>query len=58
MKDYQKPTDCSCIPGVKCDVKECIYNDKCCHCTANGIDIEPDPAGSSRETACCTFRKS
>ena len=24
MSDFCRPTDCSCIPGIKCDVKECV----------------------------------
>lgn len=54
MNESHKPMDCSCIPGVKCEVKECIYNDKCCHCTANAIEVKPQNA----ESTCSTFRKS
>ena len=24
MSDFSRPTDCSCIPGIKCDVKDCV----------------------------------
>ena len=27
MSDFSRPTDCSCIPGIKCDVKDCVPND-------------------------------
>ena len=39
MSDFSRPTDCSCIPGIKCDVKDCVHNDKACHCTAESITV-------------------
>lgn len=58
MKDFCRPEDCSCIPGIKCDVQNCVYNDKAQHCTAESIMVTPDHASSSQETACDTFRQS
>ena len=42
MSDFSRPTDCSCIPGIKCDVKDCVHNDKACHCTAESITVACD----------------
>ena len=44
MSDFSRPTDCSCIPGIKCDVKDCVHNDKACHCTAESITVACDHA--------------
>lgn len=58
MKDYCRPEDCSCIPGIKCDVQNCVYNDKACHCTAESIIVTPDSTACAQEPACGTYRKS
>ena len=54
MSDFSRPTDCSCIPGIKCDVKDCVHNDKACHCTAVSITVACDHAD---DAACDTYRK-
>lgn len=56
MNDFCRPEDCSCIQGIKCDVKDCVYNDKCCHCTANSILVAADRAACD-DAICGTFRK-
>ena len=53
MSDFCFFADCSCIPGIKCDVKECVHNDKACHCTAECITVAKD----STDAACDTYRK-
>ena len=53
MSDFCRATDCSCIPGIKCDVKECVHKDKACHCTAECITVAKDSA----DAACDTYRK-
>lgn len=57
MSDFCRPEDCSCIPGIKCDAKNCIHNDKACHCTAESIEVTSSTACTAQETACGTFRK-
>ena len=56
MSDFCRPTDCSCIPGIKCDVKECVHNDKACHCTAESITVASDRTEHT-DAACDTYRK-
>ena len=56
MNDFCRPEACSCIPGIKCDVKECIHNDKAYHCTAESIIVTPDSA-KREDAACETYRK-
>ena len=56
MNDFCRPEDCSCIPGIKCDVKECVHNDKAYHCTAESIIVTPDSA-KRKDAACETYRK-
>ena len=54
MSDFSRPTDCSCIPGIKCDVKDCVHNDKACHCTAESITVACEHAD---DAACDTYRR-
>lgn len=51
-----KPNDCSCIPGVVCDVKNCVHHDGQRYCSAEQINVGPNFAVSSADTACATFR--
>ncbi len=44
------------LRGVKCDVVNCIYNDKHEKCTANQIRVGPQYASTSDETICDTFK--
>ena len=58
MSDFSRPTDCSCIPGIKCDVKDCVHNDKACHCTAESITVacdHADDAAYSRRAEPCAL---
>ena len=43
--------------GVVCDVKNCMYNDKNSHCTAEKIAVGPTYATSCSDTVCATFRQ-
>ncbi|MBP1559257.1 MAG: DUF1540 domain-containing protein [Oscillospiraceae bacterium] len=42
--------------GICCDVKNCVYHDKGCHCTAEKVNIGPQHANTSADTICSTFR--
>ena len=51
---------CGCekhIKDVKCDVKNCVYHDGECYCTACEIAIGPSFATSSTDTICSTFKQ-
>ena len=41
---------------IKCDVKNCEYNQDGNICTADSISVDGDGASSARETRCATFR--
>ena len=45
------------IKGIGCDVKNCVYHDGECYCTANKVSIGPSYATSSSDTACATFKE-
>ncbi|MBR6644777.1 MAG: DUF1540 domain-containing protein [Clostridia bacterium] len=45
------------IKGIGCDVKNCVYHDGECYCTACKVSIGPSYAKSSSETACATFKE-
>lgn len=45
------------LKGVACDVKNCVYNDQKCHCTAEKIAVGPTYATSCTDTVCATFRQ-
>lgn len=44
------------IKGIKCDVKNCAYNDGKNHCTADHIAVGPGYATSCTDTVCATFK--
>ncbi|MCI9414333.1 MAG: DUF1540 domain-containing protein [Clostridiales bacterium] len=48
-------SDC-CNPGVRCDVKNCVYHDGDKACTAEKINVGPTYAVSTTDTACATFK--
>ena len=41
---------------IKCDVKNCEYNEDGSICTAGSITVDGDGADSPRETRCSTFK--
>lgn len=45
------------IKGVNCDVKNCVYHDGECDCTASRISVGPSYASSSTDTVCATFKQ-
>ena len=47
---------CPHIQGVKCEVTNCMYNDKKQYCTAKEIKVGPQFASSSADTICSTFK--
>ena len=44
------------LAHVKCDVKNCIYNNHQCCCTASAIQVGPQSACDCQETNCQTFK--
>ena len=53
-KDY-----CGCEhvnDGISCDVKNCLYHEGDCHCTADQIAVGPSFDTSSTDTVCATFK--
>ncbi len=52
----EKRNDCSCIKGVTCEVKSCVYHDSESRCTADRISVGPAYATNSSDTACATFQ--
>lgn len=44
------------IQGIRCNVKNCVYNDMDSYCTAHQISVGPSYATSGMETICATFR--
>jgi hypothetical protein len=45
------------IPGVRCDVSNCVYHDGNVTCTAGSINVGPGKARRKEETACNTFER-
>ncbi len=45
---------CECIEYIQCDAKNCVYNDKKAHCTAQQIQV--GAAGQNGNASCSTFR--
>lgn len=45
------------LPGIHCDVNNCVYNDKRSKCTAKEIKVGPTYAVSSSDTVCNTFKQ-
>lgn len=46
---------CKHIEGVKCGVHNCVYNNQTL-CTAKEINVGPQFASCSTDTACATFK--
>ncbi len=44
------------IEGIKCDVKNCVYNDGQVRCHAGEIEVGPNFAVSCADTVCATFK--
>ena len=45
------------IPGVNCDVKECIHHDGICNCTADYINVKSKNSILGASTTCETFQQ-
>ena len=45
------------IKGICCDVKNCVYHDCECYCTADKINVGPSNATCSSDTVCATFKE-
>ena len=43
------------IRGITCSVRNCVYNDGQCYCTAEHISVGPCTAYSCGDTVCATF---
>lgn len=50
-----EPKDC--IPGIHCDVKNCVYNDEKENCYAHEIKVGPTFATNCIDTECATFKE-
>ncbi len=44
------------IHGIRCNVKNCVYNDMSEYCTAPQINVGPSYATAGIDTICATFR--
>lgn len=44
------------IPGVKCEVVNCAYNEGRHYCTAKEIKVGPAFAAMNGDTQCSTFK--
>ncbi len=55
MSEHQ-PHQCQCNDGIHCDVKNCVWHDGKCTCTADKVQVGPSFAISSADTICSTFR--
>lgn len=53
-KDAKSPKH---IKGITCDVKNCVYHDSDCYCTAGKIAVGPSYATSCTDTVCATFKQ-
>ena len=58
MKEHNG-NSCGCdhIKGVCCDVKNCVYHEGECDCTAGKIAVGPGYATSCTDTVCATFKQ-
>ncbi|MBE6658529.1 MAG: DUF1540 domain-containing protein [Ruminococcaceae bacterium] len=45
------------IKGISCDVRNCVYHDGDCYCTAEKIAVGPSYATSCTDTVCATFKQ-
>ena len=43
------------IPGIKCEVKNCIHHTENNECSASSILVADSTARTEEETACMTF---
>lgn len=48
--------DESCVEGISCAVKGCVFHDGERKCMAGSIAVGPENACCSSETVCATFR--
>lgn len=53
-KPAKKP---ECIPGIQCDVSNCVYHEQNGTCHAENIQVGPSHATECRETQCATFEQ-
>lgn len=44
------------IPGIRCTVANCIYNDDKQNCYAQNIEVGPMHAAKDDDTKCATFK--
>lgn len=54
--NHSEGCNCPHLSGVKCEVTNCVYNDKKEYCTAKEIKVGPQYASSSADTICATFK--
>ena len=45
------------IKGISCDVRNCVYHDGDCYCTAEKIAVGPSYGTSCTDTVCATFKQ-
>lgn len=43
--------------GISCDVRNCVYHEGECSCTAEKVAVGPSFATSCTDTVCATFRQ-
>ena len=53
-KGAQDPT----IPGIRCEVTNCVYNNHHDGCTAGQVRVGPSFASTLGDTACETYQSS
>lgn len=46
------------IPGVNCDVSNCVYNQNSMRCKAGNIKVGPGSVENQSQTICATFENS
>lgn len=59
MSEEKSCHSCGCkhLPGIACDVKNCVYHAEDTYCTADEIAVGPSYATNSNDTACATFKE-
>ena len=55
--DNHNDVKIDCNPGIRCDVSNCIYNDKHKNCYADKITVGPTHANNEKDTLCSTFKQ-
>ncbi len=45
------------IPGVSCDVSDCVYHCADCSCAAGSIQVSNDMKSGKNQTICDTYKK-